>query len=196
MLETRLGRFRLASIVGLSALTLGIGLGGSGRLTYHEAIVAQGACEMIANGTFLVPTIDGQPWLEKPPLAHWLVAGLGVLAGGVNEVVARVPSAVAATLLAVGIGLLAGLIQATTFWFVVRGRLADADILLACLVTWLMVVFDRLRRTQDSGLETQDLPGIAKGPHWSLARRVLQRTTAGWGGGGGGAPPPPPPNPT
>jgi 4-amino-4-deoxy-L-arabinose transferase-like glycosyltransferase len=184
MPATRLGLVRLASIVGLSALTLGIGLGGSGRLTYHEAFVAQGAREMIANGTFLVPTIDGRPWLEKPPLAFWLVAALGKLAGGVSEVVARVPSAVAATLLALGIavfaarrfgpnvGWLAGLIQATTFWFVVRGRLAEADILLACLITWLMVAFDGLR-TQDSGLGTENSGRNLKGPHFARASRVL-----------------------
>src|ERR1700733_7782502 len=103
MAETRLGAARLVSLMGLSALTLGIGLGGSGRLTYHEAFVAQAAREMIANGSILVPTIDGQPWLEKPPLAFWLVAGTGKLAGGVSEFVARTPSAVAATLLAIGV---------------------------------------------------------------------------------------------
>lgn len=188
MPDARLGLARLASIVGLCVLTLAIGLGGSGRLTYHEAFVAQTAREMIATGNILVPTIDGQPWIEKPPLAGWLVAGMGKLAGGVSEVVARVPSAVAATLLALGIavfaarrfgpnvGWLAGLVQASTFWFVVRGRLAEADILLACLVTWGMVAFDRLRTQdwgfggQDSGLGTGD-SGVVRGPHWSLARR-------------------------
>jgi 4-amino-4-deoxy-L-arabinose transferase-like glycosyltransferase len=176
MPETRLGAWRLASIVGLSSLTLGIGLGGSGRLTYHEAFVAQAARELIARGAVLVPTIDGRPWLEKPPLAFWLVALLGKIAGGVTETVARVPSAVAATLLALGlacftarrfgrdVGWLAGLIQASTFWFVVRGRLAEADIVLACLITWTFVAFDRLR-TEDSGLRTQDSGGMVKGPH-------------------------------
>jgi hypothetical protein len=64
MPETRLGAARLASIVGLSALSMGIGLGSSGRLTYHEAFVAQAARELIAGGSVLVSTIDGQPWLE------------------------------------------------------------------------------------------------------------------------------------
>jgi 4-amino-4-deoxy-L-arabinose transferase-like glycosyltransferase len=157
MPETRLGAARLATIVGLSSLTLGMGLGGSGRLTYHEAFVAQAARELIARGAVLVPTIDGQPWLEKPPLAFWLVALAGKMAGGVTETVARTPSAIAATLLALGVacftarrfgrdvGWLAGLVQASTFWFVVRGRLAEADIVLACLVTWTFVAFDRLR---------------------------------------------------
>jgi len=42
-------------------------------------------------------------------------------------------------------GVLAGAIQATTGWWIFRGRLAEADIMLACLVTWTLVAFDRLR---------------------------------------------------
>src|SRR3954454_9076039 len=107
MLETRLGWARLAMIAGLAALTLGVGLGGAGRLTYHEAFVAQAAREMVASGDALVPTIGGRPWLEKPPLAVWLVALLARLAGGVSEALARAPSAVAAGVLAVGVATLA-----------------------------------------------------------------------------------------
>src|SRR5690242_2930499 len=95
----RLGAARLGAVVGLAALTLGVGLGGSGRLTYHEAFVAQGAREMIASGDVLTPTVGGRPWLEKPPLAIWLVALTGRAMSGVSESSARLPSAVAATLL-------------------------------------------------------------------------------------------------
>ena len=147
---------RLACLVVLSALTLLPGLGSSGRLTYHEAFVAQGAREILDSGDWGYPTIGGLPWLEKPPLPWWLVAALGHCAGGVNETVARLPSALAATGLVLGvavlaarhygpgIGLLAGAIQATTVWTVMRGRLAEADILLACLITWAIVAFDRI----------------------------------------------------
>ncbi len=72
------------------------------------------------------------------------------------------------------VGWLAGLIQATSFWFVVRGRLAEADIILACLITWTMVAFDRLRtqssRTQDSGLGTRDSGAGIRKPHLALGR--------------------------
>ncbi len=100
------------------------------------------------------PTIGGLPWLEKPPLPWWLVAALGSCAGGVTETIARFPSVVAATAIVIGvaivaarhyglgIGLLAGAVQATTTWTVTRGRLAEGDILLACLITWTMVAFD------------------------------------------------------
>ena len=132
------------------------GLGGWERLSYHEAFVAQGAREMLDSGTWAYPTIGGRPWLEKPPLPWWLVAAAGRVAGGVDEAVARFPSAIAAALLVLGvatvasrhygpgIGLLAGAVQATTAWTALRGRLAEADVLLACLITWAIVAFDRM----------------------------------------------------
>ncbi len=157
MSGARLGMMRLACLLGLSALVFLPGLGSSGRLSYHEAFVAQGAREMLETGTWWYPTIGGRPWLEKPPLPWWLTAALGRCAGGVDEVVARLPSVLAATAMVLGvavaaarhygpgIGLLAGAVQATTAWTVFRGRLAEADMLLACLITWAIVAFDRMR---------------------------------------------------
>ncbi len=155
MCKARLGSSGLASLVVLWALAVLPGLGNYSRLTYHEALVAQGAREILATGNWSYPTIGGLPWLEKPPLPWWLVALLGRCTGGVSETIARFPSALAAGALVVGvtmlashhygprIGLLAGAIQTTTAWMVIRGRLAEADVLLACLVTWAMVAFDR-----------------------------------------------------
>jgi 4-amino-4-deoxy-L-arabinose transferase-like glycosyltransferase len=170
----------VAAVVALGLLSLGTALGRAGRLTYHEAIVAQGAREMLARGDLLVPTIGGRPWLEKPPLAHWLVAVAGWAAGGVDEAVARVPSAVAGTALAVGVallasrrfgagvGLLAGAVQVTSAWVVMRGRLAEADILLACLVCWAVVAFDGVRTSA----------GRAGGTGWRWAFFALLGGTA------------------
>jgi 4-amino-4-deoxy-L-arabinose transferase-like glycosyltransferase len=184
MPETRLRRSPLTTdhapllIVGLSLLTVGLGLGRAGRLTYHEAFVAQAAREMIAGGDVLVPTMGGLPWLEKPPLAIWLVALSGRLAGGVTEALSRAPSAVAATLLALGTatlaarrfgpsaGLLAGLVQATTAWTVLRGRLAEADMILACLITWTLLAFDRLRAETEGEPEPLTLPAHRRIRFW------------------------------
>ena len=175
-----LGGWRLLAVVALATLTLGVGLGHSARLTYHEAFVAQSAREMLATGNALIPTLGGRPWLEKPPLAIWLVALAGRVTGGVGEAEARLPSAVAALFLALGVsvlaarrfgpnvGLLAGLVQATTSWTVFRGRLAEADMLLACLVVWTLVAFDRLReknrhraRIRDEGRFAPNEPNLA-----------------------------------
>jgi 4-amino-4-deoxy-L-arabinose transferase-like glycosyltransferase len=159
----RLGAARLALVGVLAAATLVPGLGHARRLSYHEAFVAQAAREMIAGGSVVVPTIAGRPWLEKPPLAVWLVALGGRLAGGVSEPLARAPMALAGALAAVGVavlaagrfgptvGLLAGLVQATTLWTLVRGRLAEADMLLAALVVFAVLAFDRLREEPEGG---------------------------------------------
>jgi 4-amino-4-deoxy-L-arabinose transferase-like glycosyltransferase len=156
-----LGWGRALAVLGLAAVTLGAGLGRCGRLTYHEAFTAQAARELAAGRDWLVPTIGGRPWLEKPPLGFWLVALAGAAAGGVTEAAARLPSAVAGAPVALGVavfaarrfgpgvGLLSGLIQATTVWLVLRGRLAEPDVLLACLVTWAFVALDRLRTDDD-----------------------------------------------
>ena len=106
---------------------------------------------------------DRRPALAgEAPLPWWLVAAAGRFAGGVNEAVARFPSAIAAALLVLGvavvasrhygpgIGLLAGAVQATTAWTVLRGRLAEADVLLACLITWAIVAFDRMIADDDA----------------------------------------------
>ncbi len=156
MPDVRVGGRRLIYLTVLWALALLPGLGSSVRLTYHEAFVAQGAREILASGNWAYPTIGGLPWLEKPPLPWWLVAGLGHYSGGVTESIARIPSALAALGIILGvatlaarhfgsrIGLIAGAVQATTAWTVLRGRLAEADILLACLITWSLIAFDRL----------------------------------------------------
>ena len=175
----RLGGMRLTCLVVLSALALLPGLGSSGRLTYHEAFVAQGAREILESGNWAYPTIGGLPWLEKPPLPWWLVAALGRCTGGVNETVARFPSALSAVGLVLGvamlsarhygpgIGLLAGAVQATTAWTVMRGRLAEADVLLACLITWAIVAFDRI--LPNAGI--QSVESASNSPeHWRLWR--------------------------
>ncbi len=145
------------SLVGLAVLTLGIGLGGSGRLTYHEAIWAQSARELMVVGDPGVPTLDGRPWVEKPPGGTWLIALAAKVAGRLDEGVARIPSVLAATALALAVaslaarrlgqgpGVLAGAVQLTTLWAVMRGRLAEPDILLAAVVAWTFLAFDRVR---------------------------------------------------
>ena len=154
MSKACLGAKNVAYLVGFSLLVLLPGLARCERLTYHEAFVAQGAREILSSGNWAYPTIGGMPWLEKPPLPWWLVASVAFYAGGVTENVARLPSIVATIGLVIGIailaahhygtrvGLITGAIQATTAWTVLRGRLAEADMILACLVTWAIVAFD------------------------------------------------------
>ncbi len=195
----RLGPRWIAAIVGLSAIVLLPGLA-SLRLTYHEAHVTQAAREMIAAGDPLVPRLDGRPWLEKPPLLHWLIIPLAGVFGDVSELAARLPSAVATTLLALAVatlaarrfgpvaGGLAGCVQATMAWSAIRGRLAEADILLACLVAWTMVALDALRRGFDRP-PTPSSPASGEGEEYAPARTEDPLPPCGGGLGWGVAEP-------
>jgi 4-amino-4-deoxy-L-arabinose transferase-like glycosyltransferase len=167
----------------LCSLSTCLGIGSSCYLTYHEAFVAQGAQEIIASGCWWYPAIGGLPWLEKPPLPFWLVASLGWLIGAVTPAVARVPSVIAAMMLVLGVSLLssayygstvgiaAGAIQATTAWTVARARLAEADILLACLITWAIITFDWMRRVDFT--EEQGKIGSPYVQRWRVWRWVF-----------------------
>ncbi|GGG50440.1 hypothetical protein GCM10011378_28230 [Hymenobacter glacieicola] len=58
------------------------------------------AREMVAGGSWLIPTLNGELRLAKPPLPTWAVAGLQQLTGPTQQLaVLRLPAALAATLL-------------------------------------------------------------------------------------------------
>lgn len=59
-----------------------------------EGQVASGAREMVGSGQWLVPTNDGVPQLEFPPLTYWVVA-LSSKVFGVSPTAARLPIALA-----------------------------------------------------------------------------------------------------
>ena len=139
MPEVRPGPPHLALIVSLGAVTLLVGLGAS-RLTYHEAIWATTAREMIASGGRARPddrrpAVGGEAasgdvdhrGLGGPPRRRGRMGGEapvrdggdGDLPGGGVDRVQEVR----------GEGRpVAGLIQATMPWLVLRGRLAEADV--------------------------------------------------------------------
>ena len=63
---------------------------------WDEGTVAQVAREIwrapIDSMTWLYPTLGGEPYLNKPPLMHWLIA-MAYSLGGVSEWTARLPGA-------------------------------------------------------------------------------------------------------
>ena len=60
-------------------------------LTRAEAMYALIPKEMLAAGTWLTPTLNGVPYLDKPPLLYWLNMA-GYLVFGVSEHTARIPT--------------------------------------------------------------------------------------------------------
>lgn len=111
-----------------------------------EPRYARVAVEMHRAGEWVRPTLQGQPWLEKPALYYWL-AGAGYKVLGETETAARLPSVLAGLCL-VGLivligrrlhgtaaGLHAGFALGTSVLFFVYARAASMDMLLAAGVT-------------------------------------------------------------
>src|SRR5580700_6036587 len=78
---------------------------GSVELKHEEPRRALPAVHMIATGDWLVPRVGEVPYLRKPPLLNWLIAGMFKLTGGRSEWAVRFPSALATLALALGIGI-------------------------------------------------------------------------------------------
>lgn len=110
-------------------------------LAVTEAKWAVIAREMIHQGNYLVPTINGEPYFDKPVPSYWLVAVAAGLRDSVPPWSARLPSALAA-LGVIGVtvrlgkrmggwraGLWAGWVLLATPYFFHWARYASADML-------------------------------------------------------------------
>jgi len=90
----------LIGLVLLTTLLFLPGLGARDLWNPSEPAYGRAVAEMAEAGEWLVPTVNGERFLEKPPLYFWMVRLAG-LAGGVNEFTLRLPaflSAIVATL--------------------------------------------------------------------------------------------------
>ena len=106
-----------------------------------EPRYARVAVEMQRAGEWVRPTLQGEPWLEKPPLYYWL-AGAAYRVLGETEAAARMPSVLSALLLVFGArlygsgaGLHAGFVAGTALLPFAYGHAASMDMLLAATVT-------------------------------------------------------------
>ncbi|MCG6922437.1 MAG: glycosyltransferase family 39 protein [Acidobacteria bacterium] len=135
-----------AVLLALVAALLVLRLGVVPLLGPDEPRYTRVAVEMHRAGEWVTPTLQGEPWLEKPPLFYWLAGGAFSLLGE-TETAARLPS-VLATLLLVGVtmfvgarlygtaaGLHAGFVAGTSVLMFAYGRAASMDMLLAATVT-------------------------------------------------------------
>ena len=61
----------------------------------EESRWANGACEMIASGDWIVPRQQGTIFPERPPLNSWLMGLAGLVLGDVDLMAVRLPSALA-----------------------------------------------------------------------------------------------------
>ncbi|MDR2014422.1 MAG: glycosyltransferase family 39 protein [Azoarcus sp.] len=72
------------------------GLGDIPLLSFNEARRALPAQAMFATGDWLLPRLNGELYITKPPLLYWLTAAASHLLGNVDEWSVRLPSALAA----------------------------------------------------------------------------------------------------
>ena len=105
--------------------------------------------EMRDRGDWLVPWVNGEVRLQKPPLLYWaMLAAIELL--GPNALAARLPSALAGALFAVASarlgrlcgapGFLAGLLVVAAAGVAIEARRAMFDLPVACLATWSLVL--------------------------------------------------------
>lgn len=156
-----------------------------------EARTAVAAREMMAGDDFVIPRVNGQPRLQKPPLYYWQIIAADDGDGRVSHREARLPSVVNALLLVVLVAgfayrlprgngaaapterlmtaLLAAAVLVTMPGFFVKMRNAEAESLLAVSVfAVVMVLSRRLRRLDRGSLPAAFLLSgagfLAKGP--------------------------------
>ena len=152
----------LISLFVAALLLFLVNLGSSPILDGDEAIVAQVAKEIYQHQTGLVgwlfPTWMNEPYLERPPLMHGLIAGLYAIAG-VNELTTRLPGAflgAISVVLLYKIGreifvvrlpaLFSALIYLTCLPVIRMGRLAMLDGSLLCFEILTILAILRSRR--------------------------------------------------
>ena len=87
-----------------------------------ETRVAGIAAEMFTNGDYLIPRLNGSPFLEYPPLYYWS-ASLSYSIFGINAFAAKLPAALAA----IGCGLL-------VFFLAKRMKFPAWGALLSCIM--------------------------------------------------------------
>ncbi|MBS0659531.1 MAG: glycosyltransferase family 39 protein [Verrucomicrobia bacterium] len=149
----------LCAAFALALLTL---LGGRPLLEPDEGRYAEIAREMYRGGSWLIPTQNGVPHFQKPPLIYWATASAFAVFG-LNEFAARLPSALAAagtlaltfwmgSLLAnrrVGLAAAGILLASAEFFVLARGL--TPDMLMTFWITLAVACFVRRSVAQRAG---------------------------------------------
>ena len=95
--------------------------------------------EMLLNGDFFHPTINGEPYFDKPLLTYWLIVLVSLVTGQLNEWEVRLPSAISGLIVLLAtihlgrrlwspaVGRTAGWLLLTSYAFLFWARTGMAD---------------------------------------------------------------------
>ncbi|MBI4579626.1 MAG: glycosyltransferase family 39 protein, partial [Planctomycetes bacterium] len=126
----------------------------------HECINAVAARQALREGQFFIPYVNDAPWVRKPPLGMWLIAGAAwLLERGqdipVSDFTARLPSAVGGIVNALAAcwlgammfgrraGLVAGVVMAGCVGSIFFARNAQVDMVMTAFTTLSLACFWR-----------------------------------------------------
>jgi 4-amino-4-deoxy-L-arabinose transferase-like glycosyltransferase len=145
----------------------------------NEGLYARVAQEMLQEGDWVIPRLDGVPYLEKPPLLYWLTA-LSFKAFGDGECAARAVPIVGSLLAAAavfffgyrrwdrGTALVAAAVLASSPLWLGVGRMLMCESLLAAFLAWSMVALFE-------GMESARFKGWIRLSYGALALAALTK---------------------
>jgi 4-amino-4-deoxy-L-arabinose transferase-like glycosyltransferase len=149
---------QLVLVAGVSYFFFFFGLGAFGLVGADEPRYAQIAREMFNRHDWILPTLNGAPWLEKPALLYWKIMNSYSMLG-VSDWAARVPAAAHAMALVFGIfffmrrfrfagELDAAMIAASSAGMIGFARGASTDMLVSAPFGLAMMCWWTWRQTQ------------------------------------------------
>lgn len=148
-----LEKYALVILAVVSACMMLIMLNGTDLWAPDEPRYAQVAREMQQSGDYILLRLNGDKYPDKPPLYFWLVILASRLTGGINEVSARLPSALAGVgvvlatfaigrrMFGVRAAFLAGLVLISSVFFLDNARSVHMDLPLTLIVLLMLFVF-------------------------------------------------------
>jgi 4-amino-4-deoxy-L-arabinose transferase-like glycosyltransferase len=136
------------------------GLGAYSLLNNNEGLYAQISWEMLENGNWIIPHLNGVPYIEKPPLLYWLIAGCFKIFGK-TEAAARFVPATFGFLTCIVLyffarsfhkerwGRFSALILASCCGFIIFSRMVFFDVALTFFLTSSALCFYKFYQTNE-----------------------------------------------
>jgi len=147
-------RWIAGSFILAAGLILFFNLWGRSLENHDYVRHAEVAREMIRSGEWVVPHLNGEVYIDKPPFVFWLVALPSSLYGQVTPFLARLPSALSAWIGVIILflwgkrvygttssGLVAGGVLLSCYQYFSQARLAKTDMVLCLLIILSLYLF-------------------------------------------------------